>query len=102
MPGRGTGLNVAAVATGGGIGIGAGRRIPGRVRDGLVAILGLFTVVYGGRTALTPAFPGVAAPALAVILLALLVGTAVGAALDLDGLLQRFGRAVEARLGGAT
>jgi uncharacterized membrane protein YqgA involved in biofilm formation len=98
----GTVLNVATVLTGGGIGIGAGRRIPSRVREGLVAILGLFTVVYGLRTALTPAFPGVAAPDLALILLALLVGTAIGAALDLDGLLQRFGRAVEARLGGAT
>jgi uncharacterized protein len=96
----GTLLNTATVLTGGGIGVTAGRRIPARVRDGLVAILGLFTVVYGVHTALSPAFSGVAAPDLAVVLIALLAGTAIGAALDLDGLLQRFGRAVEARIGG--
>ena len=85
---------------GGGIGITAGPRIPARVREGLVSILGLFTLVYGVRTALSPAFAGVAAPDIAVVLLALLVGTAVGAALDLDGLLQRLGRAIESRVGG--
>ena len=87
--------------SGGCIGIGAGRRIPARVRQGLVAILGLFTVVYGVHTALSPAFSGGVAPDLAVVLLALLVGTAAGAALDLDGVLLRFGRAVEARVGGS-
>jgi uncharacterized membrane protein YqgA involved in biofilm formation len=100
IPGAGTLLNTATVLTGGGIGISAGRRIPARVRDGLVAILGLFTVVYGVHTALSPSFTGVAAPDLAVVLIALLAGTAVGAALDLDGLLQRFGRAIETRIGG--
>ena len=96
----GTLLNTATVLTGGGIGIAAGDRIPARVREGLVAILGLFTLVYGLHTALAPAFPGSAAPDLAVVLLALLVGTAIGSALDLDGRLRRFGAAVEARVGG--
>lgn len=87
--------------TGGAIGIGAGDRIPGRVRDSLVAVLGLFTVVYGIRTALTPAFVGVAAPDLAVVLLALVTGTAIGSFLDLDGRLERLGEAIEARVGRA-
>lgn len=96
----GTLLNTATVLTGGGIGVSAGQRIPARVRESLMTVLGLFTIVYGIRTAISPAFSGVAAPDLAVVLLALLVGTAIGSALDLDGLLQRFGAAVEARLGG--
>jgi uncharacterized membrane protein YqgA involved in biofilm formation len=98
----GTLLNTATVLTGGGIGITAGHRIPARVRESLMMVLGLFTLVYGVKTALTPAFSGVAAPDLAVILLALVAGTAIGSAVDLDGLLRRFGAAVEARLGGAT
>jgi uncharacterized membrane protein YqgA involved in biofilm formation len=88
------------VLTGGGIGITAGHRIPARVRVSLVTVLGLFTIVYGVRAALSASFSGVAAPDLAVILLALLVGTAIGSALDLDGKLQRFGTSVEARIGG--
>ncbi len=86
--------------TGGGIGITAGHRIPARVRESLVTVLGLFTVVYGVHTALSSSFSGVAPPDLAVILLALVAGTAIGSALDLDGRLQRFGTAVEARVGG--
>lgn len=96
----GTLLNTATVLTGGGVGIAAGHRIPARVREGLITVLGLFTAVYGLRTALSPAFSGVAAPDLPTVLLAMLVGTAIGSALDLDGLLLRFGRAVEMRLAG--
>lgn len=88
--------------TGGCVGITAGRRIPARVREGLIAILGLFTVVYGVRTALSASFRGVGPPDLAVVLLALLTGTAIGAVLDLDGLLEQFGNVVEARIGGGS
>lgn len=95
----GTLLNTATVLTGGTVGITVGHRIPARVRIGLVSVLGLFTAVYGIRTAITPAFTGVAAPDLAVVLLALLVGTAIGAGLDLDGRLQRLGEAAERRFG---
>ncbi|MBJ7593589.1 MAG: DUF554 domain-containing protein [Candidatus Dormibacteraeota bacterium] len=97
----GTLLNTATVLTGGAIGIRAGDRIPARVRESLIAVLGLFTMVYGFRTALSPAFNGSPAPDLALVLLALLVGTAVGSALDLDGRLQRLGAAIEARIGRA-
>ena len=99
IPGLGTLLNTATVLVGGTVGITAGRRIPARVSEGLVAILGLFTVVYGLHTALSPSFSGAAAPDLAVVLVALLAGTAVGAVVDLDGALHRLGAAVEARVG---
>jgi uncharacterized protein len=100
IPGLGTLINTATVLTGGSIGISAGHRIPSRVRDSLMAVLGIFTIVYGIRTAISPAFSGVAAPDLAVVMLALVVGTAIGSAADLDGVLQRFGATVEARIGG--
>ncbi len=90
------------VLAGGGIGVAAGERIPSRVREGLVTVLGLFTAVYGVRTVLSPAFSGVAPPDIAIVLLALLAGTAIGSALDLDGSLQRLGAAVEARFGGVS
>lgn len=99
IPGLGTLLNTATVLAGGSIGITAGRRIPARVSEGLVSILGLFTVVYGLRTALLPSFSGSAAPDLAVVLVALLLGTAIGAVADLDGALHRLARAAEARFG---
>src|ERR1700682_3224440 len=89
IPGMGTLLNTATVLTGGVIGITGGRRMPARVHHGLVAVLGLFTTVYGVRTALSPAFTGVGAPDLAVVLLSLLVGTALGSAIDIHGLLER-------------
>jgi len=66
------------------------------VRDGLIMALGLFTTVYGVRTAITASFN--VAPDLAIVLLALVCGTAIGAALDLDGALKRFGARVEARV----
>jgi uncharacterized membrane protein YqgA involved in biofilm formation len=50
------------VLAGGGIGITAGGRIPARVTEGLISTLGLFTVAYGLRTVLSPAFSGAAAP----------------------------------------
>jgi uncharacterized membrane protein YqgA involved in biofilm formation len=99
IPGLGTLLNTATVLVGGTVGTTAGRRIPARVSEGLVGILGLFTVVYGLRTALSPSFSGAAAPDLAVVLVALLAGTAVGAVVDLDGALHRLGAAVEGRVG---
>ncbi len=68
--------------------------------ESLITALGVFTLIYGVHTALSPAFSSVPAPDLAVVLFALLAGTAIGSVLDLDGLLQRFGGAVEARLGG--
>ena len=66
------------------------------MRDGLIMALGLFTTVYGVRTAITASFN--VAPDLAIVLLALVCGTAIGAALDLDGALKRFGARVEARV----
>ena len=101
IPGLGTLLNTATVLVGGGLGLVAGDRIPERVRHTVVQALGLFTVVLGIKTALLPAIAGSVAPDLAIVLLALLGGTVLGAALDIDGALLRFGEVVQRRLTGS-
>jgi len=87
--GAGTLLNTATVLTGGVVGTVAGHRIPERVREITVQVLGIFTAVYGVKVATTPSFH--TAPDLAIVLIGLLAGTAVGALLDIDGALLRFG-----------
>jgi len=100
IPGLGTALNVATVLVGGGLGLAAGERIPARVSHTVVQVLGLFSIVLGVRTALLAAVSHGPAPDLAIVLLALLVGTVIGSWLDIDGVLARFGDAVERRLSG--
>lgn len=97
IPGTGTALNCATILAGGTIGTLAGERIPERVREGLMSVLGVFTLVYGVKTALT-ASVGKAQPDLAVVLVGLLVGTVVGALLRIDDGLAALGRMVERRL----
>jgi uncharacterized membrane protein YqgA involved in biofilm formation len=52
MRGLGTLLNVAAIAAGASAGTLPGDRLPGRLRDTLVAALGLFTLALGVQQAL--------------------------------------------------
>lgn len=96
--GAGTLLNTATVLTGGVIGSVAGHRIPVRMRELVVQVLGIFVVVYGVKVAITPSFHE--APHLAIVLIGLLAGTVVGSLLDIDGALLRFGGWAERRLGG--
>lgn len=94
--GAGTLLNTATVLTGGVAGSVAGHRIPVRMREIVIQVLGIFTVVYGVKVAITPSFR--AAPDLAVVLIGVLAGTVVGSLLDVDGALLRFGAWAERRL----
>jgi len=52
MRGLGTVLNVAAIAVGASVGTLLGDRLPERLRDTLVAALGLFTLALGVQQAL--------------------------------------------------
>jgi uncharacterized membrane protein YqgA involved in biofilm formation len=97
LVGAGTLLNTATVLVGGTLGTIAGDRIPTRVRDLLVQVLGLFVLTYGIKVAITPGLGGVA-PDLAVVLIGLLVGSSLGALLNLDGALLAFGRWAERTL----
>jgi uncharacterized membrane protein YqgA involved in biofilm formation len=104
MRGLGTLLNVAAIAAGASAGTLLGDRLPERLRDTLVAALGLFTLALGVQQALA-AFGddlartvGRSTPLL--VLGALLAGGLAGEAVELEGRLERLGEAVKRRLGG--
>ena len=97
IPGAGTLLNTATVLAGGTVGTLAGERIPARVRELVVQVLGVFTVVYGVKVATTPSLDN-RAPDLAVVLIGMLAGSVVGALLDVDGRLLALGRRAERML----
>jgi uncharacterized protein len=104
MRGLGTVLNVVAIAAGASIGTLLGGRLPERLRDTLVAALGLFTLALGVQQALA-AFGddlsgavGRSAPLL--VLGALLAGGLTGEAVRLEARLEGLGEAVKRRLGG--
>jgi uncharacterized membrane protein YqgA involved in biofilm formation len=104
MRGLGTVLNVVAIAAGASIGTLLGGRLPERLRDTLVAALGLFTLALGVQQALA-AFGddlrgavGRSAPLL--VLGALLAGGLTGEAARLEERLEGLGEAVKRRLGG--
>jgi uncharacterized membrane protein YqgA involved in biofilm formation len=84
----GTLLNALTVLIGGLVGALLGNRLPERIHDSLFGVLGLFTVLIGLLDALTTKNP-------LVLLAALLVGTLIGEALDLEGGLNRFGDRVQ-------
>src|SRR5215831_6716543 len=80
----GTLLNALTVLIGGTLGALLGDRLPGRMHDSLFAVLGLFTVLIGLLDALATKNP-------LILLGALLLGTIIGEAADLDGRLTWLG-----------
>jgi uncharacterized protein len=95
--GAGTLLNTATVLVGGTVGTLAGDRVPRRMRELLVQVLGLFTLTYGLKVAVTPSFHD-AAPDFAVVLIALLSAAVLGSLLNIDGGLLALGRWAERRV----
>jgi uncharacterized protein len=104
MRGLGTLLNLAAIGAGASVGALLGDRLPERLRETLVAALGLFTLALGVQQALASfgddlaRAMGRSAPLL--VLGALLAGGLAGEAARLEGRLERLGEAVKRRLGG--
>jgi uncharacterized membrane protein YqgA involved in biofilm formation len=103
LPGLGTLINAAAIVAGAGLGTVAGHRLPDRVRDTVTDVLGLVTLVIGGLDvaslvdpALTRAVGG-RAPLL-IMLGALVIGSAVGAAVHLERRLEQVGDWMQRRL----
>ena len=80
----GTLLNALTVFVGGTIGALLGNRLPTRMHDSLFSVLGLFTILIGLLDALATKNP-------LILLGALLLGTLIGEAADLDGGLTRLG-----------
>lgn len=86
-------VNLAAVAAGSLIGVIAGKKISGRVSDGILTAIGLCIVFIG----ITGLFTGANS---IVILLAFAVGTLIGEGVDLDGKIDRAGRKLAGKLSG--
>lgn len=85
----GTLVNVVTVLIGAGVGVLLGARFPERVRQTVMAALGIMTLVVGVSMAL----PG----NVLIVLFSMLLGGIVGELLDVDGKLNALGRWLEAR-----
>lgn len=91
----GTWINISAILAGGTIGMLFGSRLPGRVKETVVAGLGLFTLAIGGlmfaetRSAI-------------VVLLSLLFGGILGEWWRIEARLARVGAALEKRFAGGS
>ena len=86
----GTLLNVATVLIGGTIGTLAGDRLPARVHDSLFGVLGLFVILIGLLDAFTTKNP-------LIMLGALVVGTMLGEALNIEAGLVHVGEWAQKR-----
>ena len=91
----GTLLNAGAIVGGAGLGVALGGRVHARVRRAMTDAVGVFVVVLGVGDALVTFGPelgdALGRAAVLVVLGALVVGGAIGAALDLEGRLERLG-----------
>ena len=90
----GTLINALTVLVGGLAGTFLGNRLPQRIQESLFGALGLFTLLVGladPLSALKTLNP-------LVLLGALVIGTIIGEAMDIEGRLQWFGDRVQARL----
>ncbi len=85
----GTLLNVVTVLIGAGIGVMLGTRFPERIRQTVMAGLGIMVLVVGVSMAIS-------GNAL-IVLFSLLIGGIVGELLDIDGRLNRLGQILEER-----
>ena len=89
----GTIINIIAVLIGGGIGLFFGNRLPDRVKQTVMAILGLFTFVIGISMFLDTQNP-------VTVLLALLFGGLLGEWWQIERGLERFSAFMEERFAG--
>ena len=91
MYGVGTAINVVAVLVGGGIGTFIGTRLSERLRETAMHAIGLVTLLVGVQSFLR--FDNALVPLVSVIL-----GLIVGEAINIDGILKRFGDYLQERL----
>lgn len=103
VPGLGTLINAASIVAGASVGAVAGNRLPPRVRETVTDALGLITLVLGGlnlMSLLDPAFVGAVGTGgtVLVVLGAMVVGSITGAALHIEGGLERIGSGLQQRL----
>ena len=93
----GTLINTATVVLGTLAGRLVGERLPVRIQETQMAVIGLITLALGAHNALSVFAPGHPSNEFLAALLALLVGGWVGEALGLDERINALGRVAEAR-----
>ena len=93
IPAGGTLFNVAAILVGGSAGLLAVRFIPEKAYELIFQCLGLFCLYLGISMANRT-------QSMLVVMFALLIGAVAGVALDIDGILTRFGDSLKRRFGG--
>jgi uncharacterized protein len=103
VPGLGTLINAAAIVGGATLGALAGNRLPARVRDTVTDALGLVTLLLGGLDLMSLLDPGFvravgSGGTVLVVLGAMVIGSIAGAAVHLEGGLERFGAVLQQRL----
>jgi uncharacterized membrane protein YqgA involved in biofilm formation len=97
----GTWINVAAIAAGTAVGVGAGARLPERLGRTLMQVLGLVTLFVG--LGMARGLDGVRAgplPGVILALVSLALGAVVGERLGIEERLTALGEAARRRLGG--
>jgi uncharacterized protein len=104
FPLTGTLINVATVLVGTALGTVLGTRLPDRIREMVLAALGLVTIVVGVDQGLeafrgSAPLPSFTDGAVIIVLLSLLVGGVIGELLRIDDALNRFGEALKRRFG---
>jgi uncharacterized membrane protein YqgA involved in biofilm formation len=99
----GTFINVGTVLLGTVLGVLLGGRLPDRIRETVIHVLGIFTVLLGVDAGLQsfrpPLSEAVPRFAVLVVLGSLLLGSILGEVLNIDGGLNRAGDALKARFG---
>src|SRR5688500_10938544 len=93
MIGLGTILNIVTVLIVSSLGMLIGNRLPEKMQQSIIAVLGLVTIVIGVEKALGTAN-------IIIPVSSLVIGGMLGEWLDVDRALQRFGGWLEARFGG--
>jgi uncharacterized membrane protein YqgA involved in biofilm formation len=91
----GTLANAGAIVGGAGLGVALGGRLPDRVRRAMTDAVGVFVLILGANDALvtfgSDLSDALGRGAVLVVLGSLVVGGALGAALDVEGRLERVG-----------
>jgi uncharacterized membrane protein YqgA involved in biofilm formation len=99
----GTFINVGTVLLGTVLGVLLGGRLPDRIRETVIHVLGIFTVLLGVDAGLQsfrpPLSEAVPRFAVLVVLGSLLLGSILGEVLNIDGGLNRAGDVLKARFG---
>lgn len=103
MPGTGTLINVVAIVAAGVLGVAGGRLVGERMQDGLEKACGvcvMFIGISGALSGMLTISDGALVSGMSLfVVISVVIGTFVGEAADIDGLVRRFGEWLKRRTG---